>query len=289
LELHIVGLYKNFHNFPALKNVTYRFSEGIYGLIGPNGSGKTTLLRLLCNLLRPSQGEILYDGMSLVVADSAYRDILGYLPQDFGYYPDFTCGNFLEYIAVIKELPKDKIKQRIKEVLTLMELQEVQNKKIKQLSGGMRQRIGIAQAILNNPKLLILDEPTVGLDPQQRSSFRNLLWKISPGKTIILSTHIVSDIEHTASKLLLLKNGEVIQDGSPDQLLHTIEGKVWEKLVPLDQVNQFIERYHVINQTLDRKGCQLRFFSQEKPDEMSNVVKANLEDLYLYYFQMKEG
>ncbi len=175
MELRLEDLSKNYGTLRALKHVNYTFTEGIYGLLGANGSGKTTMMRLLCNLQNPTEGRILFDGRDIKKAGQDYRDILGYLPQDFGYYPDFTCYKFLFYIATIKGFSKKDAPDRIREVLMQADLLDVKDKEIRHLSGGMRQRLGIAQAILNDPKLLILDEPTVGVDPQERVKFRNLI------------------------------------------------------------------------------------------------------------------
>ncbi len=288
MELRLENLSKNYGELRALKNINFTFYEGIYGLLGANGCGKTTMMRLLCNLLKPSEGRILFDGVDIGKAGQDYRNILGYLPQNFGYYPDFTCYKFLFYMATIKGFSKKEASQRIMEVLTQVDLADVKDKEIKYLSGGMRQRLGIAQSILNDPKLLILDEPTVGVDPQERVKFRNLVHKIAHGRTVILSTHIVSDIEYTATELLFIKQGEIVRHGTPDSLLQELDGQIWECDVPYQEADRYYNTFRIISQTNHEDGCRLRLFFDGKPMEGARQVKANLEDLYLYHFEKFE-
>lgn len=284
MELQLENVSKNYGTLRALKQVNYTFTEGIYGLLGANGSGKTTMIRLLCNLQKPTEGRILFDGKDIKKAGQNYRSILGYLPQDFGYYPDFTCYKFLFYIATLKGFSKKNAPDRIIEVLSQVDLLDVKDKEIRQLSGGMRQRLGIAQAILNDPKLLILDEPTVGVDPQERVKFRNLVHRIAHGRTVILSTHIVSDIEYTATQLLFMRLGQIVGSGTPDSLLQQLDGKIWECSVPFGEADQYYDKFKIISQINHEDGCTLRLFHEGKPMEAARQVKANLEDLYLYHF-----
>ncbi len=284
MELQLENVSKNYGTLRALKQVNYTFTEGIYGLLGANGSGKTTMIRLLCNLQKPTEGRILFDGKDIKKAGQNYRSILGYLPQDFGYYPDFTCYKFLFYIATLKGFSKKNAPDRIIEVLSQVDLLDVKDKEIRQLSGGMRQRLGIAQAILNDPKLLILDEPTVGVDPQERVKFRNLVHRIAHGRTVILSTHIVSDIEYTATQLLFMRLGQIVGSGTPDSLLQQLDGKIWECSVPFGEADQYYDKFKIISQINHEDGCTLRLFHEGKPMEAAKQVKANLEDLYLYHF-----
>lgn len=284
MELQLENVSKNYGTLRALKQVNYTFTEGIYGLLGANGSGKTTMIRLLCNLQKPTEGRILFDGKDIKKAGQNYRSILGYLPQDFGYYPDFTCYKFLFYIATLKGFSKKNAPDRIIEVLSQVDLLDVKDKEIRQLSGGMRQRLGIAQAILNDPKLLILDEPTVGVDPQERVKFRNLVHRIARGRTVILSTHIVSDIEYTATQLLFMRLGQIVGSGTPDSLLQQLDGKIWECSVPFGEADQYYDKFKIISQINHEDGCTLRLFHEGKPMEAAKQVKANLEDLYLYHF-----
>ena len=205
MELKIKNLTKEFGQFTAVDHLNITMTSGVYGLLGVNGAGKTTLMRMLCMLLRPTSGEITCNGRDILKLDEKYREILGYLPQDFGYYPDFTVENYLLYIASIKGIRPAVAKKRVKELIAGVGLQKSARKKMKQLSGGMLRRAGIAQAMLNDPKVLILDEPTAGLDPKERARFRNILSTLSKDRIVILSTHIVSDIESNANQVILLK------------------------------------------------------------------------------------
>ena len=211
MELIIERVSKQYKNRIAVDRVTAKLHQGVYGLLGANGAGKTTLMRMLTGILTPTSGTITLDGMDVSTED--YRAVLGYLPQDFGYYPEFTAMDFLLYLAALKGIPKARAKQRAKELLDLVSLQDVGRKKIKTFSGGMKQRLGIAQALLNDPKLLILDEPTAGLDPKERIRFRNLIEQLGKDAIVLLSTHIVSDIEHIADEILLMKDGQLIFQG----------------------------------------------------------------------------
>ena len=222
MELVIDRLTKQFQNKIAVDRVSLRLNNGVYGLLGTNGAGKTTLMRMLCGILQPTSGTIAFDGMD--VSEEGYRAILGYLPQDFGYYPEFTAMGFLLYMAALKGLPKHSAKRRANELLELVGLQEMGRKKIKAFSGGMKQRLGIAQALLNNPMMLILDEPTAGLDPKERVRFRNLIGQLGKDSIVLLSTHIVSDIEHIADEVLMMKNGNLIYHGAWDDQMGDLEG-----------------------------------------------------------------
>ena len=215
MELVIDRLTKKFQNKVAVDGVSLRLHNGVFGLLGTNGAGKTTLMRILCGIMQPTSGTITFDGMD--VCEEEYRAILGYLPQDFGYYPEFTAMDFLLYMAALKGLPKQVAKRRANELLELVGLQDRSRKKIKTFSGGMKQRLGIAQALLNRPKLLILDEPTAGLDPKERVRFRNLIKQLGKDTIVLLSTHIVSDIEHIADEVLIMKNGALIYNGTWDE------------------------------------------------------------------------
>ena len=221
MELVIDRLTKQFQNKIAVDRVSLRLHSGVFGLLGTNGAGKTTLMRMLCGILQPTSGTITFDGMD--VREEGYRAVLGYLPQDFGYYPEFTAMDFLLYMAALKGLPKQPAKRRANELLELVGLQDMGRKKIKTFSGGMKQRLGIAQALLNNPKLLILDEPTAGLDPKERVRFRNLIQQLGKDSIVLLSTHIVSDIEHIADEVLMMKDGTLIYNGTWDEQMGDLE------------------------------------------------------------------
>lgn len=211
MKLIIDRVSKQYQNRIAVDRVSATLQKGVYGLLGANGAGKTTLMRMLCGILKPTGGTITFDGID--VSEEAYRAVLGYLPQDFGYYPEFSALDFLLYLAALKGIPKAQAKRRARELLALVSLQEAEKKKIKTFSGGMKQRLGIAQALLNDPKLLILDEPTAGLDPKERVRFRNFIQTLGKDSIVLLSTHIVSDIEHIADEILMMKAGQLIYRG----------------------------------------------------------------------------
>ncbi|MBQ7924717.1 MAG: ABC transporter ATP-binding protein [Lachnospiraceae bacterium] len=221
MELIIDRVSKQYKNKIAVDRISLKLEKGIYGLLGANGAGKTTLMRMLCGILMPTSGTISYDGID--VSEEAYRAILGYLPQDFGYYPDFTGRDFLLYMAALKGIGKEDAKKRVKELMELVSLTEVSKKKIKTYSGGMKQRLGIAQALLNDPQILILDEPTAGLDPKERVRFRNLIAELGKDNIVILSTHIVSDIDRIADRILMMNGGKLVFDGTREDITGDLE------------------------------------------------------------------
>lgn len=221
MELKVDRLTKQYKNKIAVDRISFQFKEGVYCLLGANGAGKTTFMRMLCGILMPTGGEVSFDGIS--VETEEYRSCLGYLPQDFGYYPNFTGWDFLMYMASLKGFGKKQAMHRVKELLELVSLTDVARKKIKTYSGGMKQRLGIAQVLLNNPKILILDEPTAGLDPKERVRFRNLIEELGKDSIVILSTHIVSDVEHIADVILMMQNGQLIFQGTREEITEDLE------------------------------------------------------------------
>lgn len=282
---------KQYKNKLAVDRVSLSLKKGVYGLLGANGAGKTTLMRMMCGVLKPDSGEILYDGMK--VEEEAYRDILGYLPQEFGYYPEFSAMDFLMYLASLKGIPKKQARGKALELLELTNLSQGAKKKIKTFSGGMKQRLGIAQALLNNPKVLVLDEPTAGLDPKERVKFRNLISELGKERIVLLSTHIVSDVEHIADVILVMKDGRIIHQGSLKEIMKTIDGKVWECTVEEQRAESLMAKCPVLNIRREKEGTFLRLVCGQKPVESAVSVGVSLEDLYLYYFsdtrQEKEG
>lgn len=289
MELRIDNLTKRYGTTLAVNSLSAVLSCGIYGLLGANGAGKTTLMRLLCDIQTPTYGSVSYDGENIRECGERYRNQLGYLPQNFGYYPDFTALRFLMYMSAIKGLSKGYAKQRSLELLDEVGLLKVKDKKIKTFSGGMKQRLGIAQAMLNNPKVLILDEPTAGLDPKERVRFRNLISTFSRNKIVLLSTHIVSDVEYIAGEIFVMKKGSFIHQGKPHEILHSIDGKVWECSVPNDEVPLLQERCNIGNLRSEGERTILRIIGDEKPADTAAPVVPNLEDLYLYYFNEENG
>lgn len=283
MELIIDRLTKQYKNKIAVDRISLTLNNGVYGLLGANGSGKTTLMRMLCGVLKPTSGEVKFNDID--VSEEEYRDSLGYLPQDFGYYPEFTAYDFLLYMASLKGLAKQQAKEKAKELLELVALSDVAKKKIKTFSGGMKQRLGIAQAILNNPKILILDEPTAGLDPKERVRFRNLISQLGTDRIILLSTHIVSDIENIAGTILIMKEGQIVHKGSLEEIIKVIDDKVFECTVDTETAERLISIYPVINFRQENNKIFLRIVCDESPCENAVSVMATLEDLYLYYFK----
>lgn len=284
-ELELVDIQKSFKEKTAVRNIGVRLSHGIYGLLGENGAGKTTLMRMICGILEPTQGSILCDGMRIREMGGAYRNLLGYLPQDFGYYEDFSAYRFLHYMAALKAIPEEYAGNRIDELLALVDLAAVKNKKLKTFSGGMIRRIGIAQALLNNPEILILDEPTSGLDPKERVRFRNIISSLGKNRIIILSTHIVSDVEYIADKIMIMKNGEVIRTGTAEELAKEVGDCVWKCFVPEKEAMKLNEQYIVSNLKNQGEKVELRIVSKEKPVPDAEPLEAALEDIYLYCIQ----
>lgn len=282
MELIIDRITKQYVNKIAVDRVSCTLKDGVYALLGSNGAGKTTLMRMLCGVLTPTSGEIKLNGLN--TSDEEYRNLLGYLPQDFGYYPDFTAMEFLMYISSLKGLDNSTAKLRSTELLNLTSLSDVAKKKIKTFSGGMKQRLGIAQAMLNNPKLLILDEPTAGLDPKERVKFRNLISDLSKDRIILLSTHIVSDIEYIASKILVMKSGQLIHNGSLEEIIQVIKDKVWECSVSTTESESLSKTYTIINIRHEKDNTFLRLVSDKCPSPNAVKTEACLEDLYIYYF-----
>ena len=281
MELVFDQVTKQFKNKLAVNHVSLSLKEGIYGLLGANGAGKTTLMRIMCGVLKPDSGKGCFNGIS--VQEEAFRDVLGYLPQQFGHYPDFSAMDFLMYLAALKGLPKRQAKEKSLELLELAGLSSVAKKKIKTFSGGMKQRLGIAQSLLNNPKVLVMDEPTAGLDPKERVKFRNLISKLGDGRIVLLSTHIVSDVEYIADVVLIMKDGMIIHNGSLDEIIKAIEGKVWECIVDGQTAEKLMANFPSINVRKEQNGTFLRLVCSQKPVEGAVNVKASLEDLYLYF------
>lgn len=289
MELSLDRLTKHYGNKIAVDCVSATLKPGVYGLLGANGAGKTTLMRMLCAILESTSGEVLLNGKEVTAMGADYRNVLGYLPQDFGYYPNYTAMEFLMYISVLKGIPKIIAMKRSKELLEEVGLSHVANKKVKTFSGGMKQRVGIAQALLNNPDILIFDEPTAGLDPKERVRFRNLLSEYAGDKIVILSTHIVSDIEAIADEVLLMKKGKFVLQGTVQELTEKSNGKVWELTVPAKEARKWQAKTTVANLRHEGKEVVLRIISDKKPSEEAVSCEATLEDLYLYYFPTEEG
>ncbi|HEX3030234.1 MAG TPA: ABC transporter ATP-binding protein [Clostridia bacterium] len=289
MELKIENLTKEFQNTIAVNHISYTMKNGVYGLLGANGAGKTTLMRMMCTLVKPSGGRITLDGKDIWELDSSYRKILGYLPQEFGYYPDFSAEDYLMYIASIKGIKAPVAKKRAFELLHRVGLENVGNKKIKKYSGGMKRRLGIAQAILNDPPILILDEPTAGLDPNERIRFRNLISELAEKRLVLLSTHIVSDVEYIADNILLMKAGNIECEGSLQKLIDSTPARVWTCNVNKQDANTYMKKFKVINVKPTTYGTSLRLLYESQPCADAKEEEMTLEDVFFYYFGEKAG
>lgn len=286
MKLEIRNLTKQYGKKVAVNRLNLSLTKGVYGLLGANGAGKTTLMRLICGIQAPTSGKITLNGREMEVLGENYRKYLGYLPQQFPYYPDFSAMDYLLYIAALKDLDEKKAKEKSKELLETVGLTKNGRQKIRTFSGGMKQRLGIAQAMLNDPHILVLDEPTAGLDPKERVRFRNLISAFSKERIVILSTHIVSDVEFIAEKIIMMKSGNILHYGRPREITSEIRGKVWKCVVPAEKAEQYTARLNVSNlRNVDNNQTILRVISEEPPLNGALQVEPNLEDLYLYYFK----
>jgi len=266
----------------ALRDFTLTLTPGVWGLLGPNGAGKTTLMRILATITRPTQGQVFWDWQDISTHPNPLRAVLGYLPQDFGVYPNLNALEFLQYIAAIKGLDRRAADRRIDELLQVLNLVDARKQPLGSYSGGMKQRIGIAQALLNDPRLLIVDEPTVGLDPEERVRFRNLLSDLSGSRIVILSTHIVSDVEAAATCIAIMNEGRLLQQAAPETLLRTVEGRVWEWVVPSTHLAAIRQNHRVSTMTRLSEGVRLRIVQEQPPSPDARSVPPSLEDAYLW-------
>lgn len=284
MKLETSNLGKQYRrDFWGLKGFSVEVGPGILGLLGPNGAGKSTFMRMLATITKPTDGTITWNGTDIVKSPDTIRAVLGYLPQDFGIYPNLTAIEFLEYMAAIKGLNGSGVKKRIDELLQVVNLVESAKRPLGGYSGGMKQRVGIAQALLNDPQLLIVDEPTVGLDPEERVRFRNLLSDLSGERIVILSTHIVSDVEATATRIILINKGSLLRESAPEDFLKELDGKVWEWIVPSEELLA-LKGKHIVSGTIRRSdGVQVRVVSEGKPDGNAKSISPSLEDAYLYF------
>jgi ABC-type multidrug transport system ATPase subunit len=266
----------------GLRDFSLSLQPGILGLVGPNGAGKSTLMRILATITKPTSGKIIFNGIDLLQDPNRIREVLGYVPQDFGIYPNLNAVEFLEYLAAVKGLNGRSASQRIDELLQVVNLSQVRKHLLGSYSGGMKQRIGIAQALLNDPRLLIVDEPTVGLDPEERIRFRNLLSDLSGDRIVILSTHIVSDVEASATRIAVIRKGRLLLDAMPEELLQELEGKVWEWIVPSEDLPSIKQRYAISGTVRHRDGVEVRVISASSPDGHARLTAPRLEDAYLH-------
>ena len=289
MELKITNLSMEFGSLKAVDSISCSLTGGVYGLLGVNGAGKTTLMRMLTTLMRPSSGCITWDGQDIFALGGEYRKLLGYLPQEYGFYPEFSVMDYLLYIASIKGLRPSVARRRAGLLLKQVGLYGERERKMKTLSGGMKRRAGIAQAMLNDPRILILDEPTAGLDPSERVRFRNLISEMSEDRIVLLSTHIVSDIEYIAGNIFLMKNGSFLRAGSAQDIIASMPQRVWRTVVPKSQIDSFLSTFQVCNIRTVPGGAEIRVLSAEPPAEGSVEQAATLEDAFLCYFGQKGG
>lgn len=284
MKLSFEHISKLYGNTAALQQIDLTLGSGVYRLLGPNGAGKTTLMRIMTDLLAPSTGRVLLDGQDIAVMGAAFRKKLGYLPQDFGVYPNFTAEQFLLYIARLKGLSKFEAKRQTDDLLHMVGLEDQKQKKLKGFSGGQRQRVGIAQALLGDPEILVLDEPTAGLDPEERIRFRGIISDLSQQKLVLLSTHIVSDLEAVANEIILLRKGVVLGMQKPASLLEQLNEQVWLVTVPAADEAALTKQYTCSNVMHTDGKSVIRLLSKSAPRPDAVPTAPNMEDMYLYYF-----
>ena len=285
MKLEIRHVTKRYRDKTAVADVSLTLTAGVWGLLGANGAGKTTLMRMLAGILQPTEGQILCDGVEIGALGAAYREKLGYLPQEFGFYPEFTVQDYLEYMAALKGLPRAEAARQIDALLERVSLAEVRRKKIVKLSGGMKRRVGIAQALLNDPEILILDEPTAGLDPGERVRFRNLLSEFAQDRIVLISTHIVSDVEYIAAENAVMKDGKIIAVDTTEGLVQQIEGKVWQGSAPAGELPRWEHCLQVVNLRNESDGTVTLRYLAEAPQLPGSIpARPKLEDLYLWLF-----
>ena len=285
MELTIDRVSKRFKDKSAVDDVSLTLTPGVWGLLGANGAGKTTLMRMCCGIMQPTAGEIRADGIPIDRLGAAYRDSLGYLPQEFGFYPSFTVRDYLDYMAALKGIGKRDARRRTNDLLEQLGLADVRKKRIAKLSGGMKRRVGIAQALLNEPEILILDEPTSGLDPSERVRFRNLLSEFAQGRIVLISTHIVADVEYIAMQNAIMKNGRLAGSGTTSALVEQVAGKVWTARVPAADLPRWERALTIVNLKSEPDGsASLRYLAEHAEIPGSTPADARLEDLFLWLF-----
>ncbi len=284
MELKIEHLTKQFKDKKAVDDVCLTLTTGVWGLLGANGAGKTTLMRMIADIMAPTSGTICYNGTDIHKMGKSYRSIFGFLPQEFGYPRDLTVNNYLEYVAALKDIPARET-AKINSLLDILTLSDVKGKKIAKLSGGMKRRVGIAQAMLNNPKILVMDEPTAGLDPAERVRFRNFISEFSHDRIVLISTHIVSDIEYIATRNAIMKAGKIIDIGRTDDLVKEINTKVWTCTIPIQDLDRYEMQLRIINQRSEGNGqVSIRYLSETPEIPTAEAAQPRLEDLYLWHF-----
>lgn len=286
--LVVQNITKKYGDFLALDNINLEFTNGLYGLLAPNGAGKTTLIKMLTTLIFPTKGEILYSGKNILEMDESYRTLLGYLPQQFGYYKNYSPKQYLLYLAALKGMSKKETLPIIEDLLRKVALSEVANKKMRKFSGGMIQRVGIAQSLLNNPAILILDEPTAGLDPKERARFRQLMSELARDRIVIVSTHIVSDIESIANKVIMIKNHQLLYNESVENICRTLDGSVYETSIKHESLDSYRTQYTILSEKQDRENMIIRFVHKGEKETGWTKLNPQLEDVFLYEYRDNE-
>lgn len=290
MELLIDHVSKRFKDKIAVNDVSLTLTPGVWGLLGANGAGKTTLMRMIAGITRPTFGEVLYDGVPIQTLGERYRDAFGYLPQELGFPQEFTVNDYLLYVAALKGLPERRGRRKIQELLERVSLLNVRYKKISKLSGGMRRRVGIAQAMLNDPEVLVLDEPTGGLDPGERVRFRNLLSEFAHDRIVLISTHIVPDVEYIAARHAVMKNGELLAEGTTEELVRLVNGRVWSCAIPANALPDYENMVQIISLRNENDGgVSIRYLAENPCSAHSVAVTPRLEDLYLWLFPESGG
>ena len=290
MELLIDHVSKRFKDKTAVSDVSLALTPGVWSLLGANGAGKTTLMRMIAGIMRPTSGQVAYDGVPIQTLGERYRDVFGFLPQEFGFHQEFTVKDYLAYMAALKGLPEQRSRRRIRELLEQVSLSDVCGKKISKLSGGMRRRVGIAQALLNDPKVLILDEPTGGLDPGERVRFRNLLSEFAHDRIVLISTHIVPDVEYIAACHAIIKGGKLLATGTTEELTKLVEGRVWSCTIPAAAVPEYESRLQITNLRNENDGSvSIRYLAEQPCGDGSAAAVPRLEDLYLWLFPESSG
>lgn len=290
MELVIDKVSMRFKDKKAVSNISIKLTPGVWGLLGANGAGKTTLMRIIAGILQPTSGQVLYDGVPIRALGEKYRALFGYLPQEFGFPQEFTVKDYLIYVAALKGMTERQGRKRIHELLEQVSLLEVCNRKIARLSGGMKRRVGIAQALLNDPEVLVLDEPTGGLDPGERVRFRNLLSEFAHDRIVLISTHIVPDVEYIATCHAIIKGGKLLATGTTEELTKLVEGKVWTCTVPAESVPEYENKLQITNLRNENDGSvSIRYLSEQPCNAVSTAATPRLEDLYLWMFPESSG
>lgn len=283
--LQIEHVTKKYNNHLALQDINLELGHGVYGLLAPNGAGKTTLMKMITTLLFPTEGRIIYDGTEIQKLDTSYREKIGFLPQDFGFYKEYSPEKYLQYVGILKGIPREKLKVNIAWVLDMVGLAEERYKKMKNFSGGMIQRVGIAQALLNDPQILVLDEPTAGLDPKERVRFRKILTSLSKDKTVLISTHIVSDVEFIANHIIMIKDRKIYCNDTVEAICSRLQGKIFETSIDAGSLPEWERQYQIVSQRQEGSSVAIRFISPEGAGGEWKSSQPGLEDVFLYTYQ----